>query len=267
MTKPLEYLLLGALIAIGIFIPAIAIIVPPIRVFALLFCVVELLVLAAAGWNIDTKLRTVVREKAVLDSDLEALVNQRTQVYVDSIVRLEHLASVDYLTEVANHRQIKHLMSEELARSSRTGHPFSVIMLDIDHFKSINDRYGHPVGDIVLKEVAKVCKDTVREIDHVGRVGGEEFLIVLPETNAFDAGVIAERIRERIEFLTIGENGIKVTVSLGVSTSDAGSDVGTLCETADDALYDAKENGRNCIVYSLFKANQEKENERKTLVG
>lgn len=259
MTRPYEYLILGVLLALGIVVPSFAMLEHTGTTFALLYSIAEILVFATAGIRIDAKLRDVSKDKATIDAEFDARVNERTQELVDMIVKLEHLSSVDYLTEVANCRQIKHLMSEELARSQRTDHQFSIIMLDIDHFKSINDKYGHPTGDLVLQTVAKVCKDTVREIDHVGRVGGEEFLIVLPETNAFDAGVIAERIRDRIEFLTIGEKGIKVTVSLGVSSSEIDSNVISLYETADTALYSAKDNGRNCVMYSL---ETERENSR-----
>ena len=256
MFQPFEYIIMGMFIAAGIFIPS-SVILFHTNVFpALLANIIEIIIFVCLTMQFDLKFRAVYKEKLGLDNEFEAQVNAKTQHFVDMIIKLEHLASVDYLTEVANCRHIRHLMSEELARSHRTNHPFSIIMLDVDHFKKINDTYGHPDGDLVLQAVAKVCKDTVREIDHVGRVGGEEFLIILPETTVFDAGVIAERIRDRIEFLTIGDQGIKVTVSLGVSSSDTTSNVDSMYKTADVALYDAKENGRNCVVYSLDMDNR-----------
>jgi diguanylate cyclase (GGDEF)-like protein len=128
---------------------------------------------------------------------------------------------------------------------------FSLLMLDIDHFKNCNDRYGHLVGDAVLKEVAKGIKDSVRLIDLVGRYGGEEFLIVLIETDKKQGEIVAERIRKFIEdkSIKVYDEELKVTVSIGISTFPFDSkEVKSLINKADKALYSAKESGRNKIV-------------------
>ena len=162
---------------------------------------------------------------------------------------LREQATHDGLTGLLNRTGVLEKLDDELARASRTGTPVSVLMADLDLFKSINDTRGHLVGDAVLREAARRLKTAVRRYDSVGRYGGEEFLIVLPGCNATEAAIQGERMRQAIgatPFLSGGQP-VLVTASLGAACSSNGAPE-TLVREADDALYLAKENGRNRVV-------------------
>ncbi len=166
--------------------------------------------------------------------------------------RLRDMAFKDGLTGLYNHRYFQDLMDGELSRAIRYKRPFSLIMLDLDHFKKINDKYGHPVGDIVLKEVSQAIQMTIRDSDTASRYGGEEFAIVLPETEIKGAVIAAERLRKAIEQLEIDTNGcrIDVTASVGVTCSHPTTDErdkSEILSEADNALYNSKNKGRNMI--------------------
>ncbi len=166
--------------------------------------------------------------------------------------KLQELVFKDGLTGLYNHRYFQELMDKELDRSRRYAKEFSLILFDIDHFKKINDSYGHPGGDQVLKSLSNVVLKTMRESDMVARYGGEEFAVVLPETNETGAKVFAERLRRAIEQLeTLFDNRtIKCTISLGVTTCLPGAEVenkSILIDSADKALYRSKNNGRNQV--------------------
>ncbi len=161
---------------------------------------------------------------------------------------MERMATTDGLTGLFNHRTFQSKADEALAQAKRYGRKCSVILTDIDHFKSVNDTYGHPTGDAVLKNVAKILREKARDTDVVARYGGEEFAIIMPETDARGAQVIAERIREAIKAETFAtEIGpLKVTLSLGIATCpDHVVDKQALIDLADQCLYHAKRNGRN----------------------
>jgi diguanylate cyclase (GGDEF)-like protein len=163
---------------------------------------------------------------------------------------LQKIAITDPLTGLYNRRGLLELGRHEVERFQRFNQPLSAIMLDIDHFKNVNDTYGHPVGDQVLCGLAERCRILIRQVDIIGRYGGEEFSILLPETDLFQASAIAERLRRSVEespFFT--EAGpISITVSLGVSRAGRSLDsLVTLIEQADAALYQAKQNGRNRV--------------------
>ncbi|MCD6420740.1 MAG: diguanylate cyclase [Synergistetes bacterium] len=169
--------------------------------------------------------------------------------------RLTKLAVTDGLTGVYNHMYLMEKLKEQFHISSRYGHCFSFVMLDIDFFKKVNDRYGHSVGDCVLKGVSKSMKESVRSADIVGRYGGEEFSVIMPMVNAEGACVASERIRKSIgeEEFICGEGrdveGVKITVSIGVSSCPDGH-IGGYSEmvvAADKALYEAKRSGRNRV--------------------
>jgi diguanylate cyclase (GGDEF)-like protein len=200
-------------------------------------------------WLIVSKmrLRAKTKELVTLKEELESKIAERTLMLQDAINELEVLASVDSLTQVSNRRHIKNILRDEASRAKRAGTNFSVIMLDIDHFKLVNDTHGHAVGDDVLRAVAKTCEATVRQVDRVGRIGGEEFLVVLPEASHPDALQVAERIRREVFNLTFPQKDLTVTISLGVSTCDSECTVPELLEQADQALYDAKDSGRNMV--------------------
>ncbi len=158
----------------------------------------------------------------------------------------EQLAVTDALTGLLNRRYIEERLLEEVKRSNRHGYPMSFLMLDVDHFKSYNDNFGHPAGDEALKLVANVIRDTLRGADVAARFGGEEFAILLPQTTDDEAAMIAERIRSNIEQTQFPQRA--VTVSIGVaSCSSELCSVNGLIQAADDALYDAKHKGRNSV--------------------
>jgi diguanylate cyclase (GGDEF)-like protein len=166
--------------------------------------------------------------------------------------QLRDMAFKDGLTGLYNHRYFQDLMDNELSRARRYKKPFSLIMLDLDHFKKINDEYGHPVGDVVLKEVSKAIKNTIRDSDIAARYGGEEFAVVLPETELRGAAILAERLRKAIEQLEIDTNGcsIDVSVSVGVTCYHPSTDKiekSEIISEADNALYNSKNKGRNMI--------------------
>ena len=167
---------------------------------------------------------------------------------------LEDLASIDPLTSCVNRRKFEELSNLELQRSSRYNNDFTLLMLDIDLFKSINDTYGHLIGDKVLKHFSSVCLELAREMDIVARIGGEEFVVMLPHTDSDGAFIFAERFREQIynSELIIDEHKIKYSVSIGISSfnRDNDTEISMILHRADLALYEAKENGRNrSIIY------------------
>ncbi len=166
--------------------------------------------------------------------------------------QLTILANTDSLTKVLNRRHFMNLAEAEFERSRRYGNILSVILLDLDHFKRVNDNYGHATGDRVLRALVGICHSTLRTIDMVARYGGEEFVILLPETEMEGARLTAERLRQRIEAATMTtENGdLLITASFGVACLDQEQlvSVEKLLDHADQALYRAKSAGRNRVV-------------------
>ncbi len=160
------------------------------------------------------------------------------------------LATTDPLTGVFNRRTFIELAEQELARSRRAGAPLSLMMLDLDHFKRVNDTYGHLTGDEVLVSFTRLIKDCVRRGDLVVRYGGEEFCVLLPGTTLPAATALAERIRAATAETALTSKPFKVTVSIGITTctGDRDATVSDLLGRADEALYRAKDDGRNCLV-------------------
>ncbi len=164
---------------------------------------------------------------------------------------MEVMATTDPLTRIPNIRYFAKWLDTELARSMRYGNDLALIMLDIDHFKKINDTYGHPQGDTVLREMADVFKDDLRKIDVVARYGGEEFIIALPQTDCVGALIVAQRLREKVEKHQFKgfTNPVTITISLGLCCL-VDSDVPepkNMIDEADQALYRAKRAGRNRV--------------------
>ncbi|HUQ02786.1 MAG TPA: GGDEF domain-containing protein [Kofleriaceae bacterium] len=165
----------------------------------------------------------------------------------DREARFERLATTDPLTGVANRRLLFDVSKRELARSRRYGTPTSLIIIDLDHFKSINDKYGHLVGDRALSHAADILGEAIRDADMISRYGGEEFGILLPMTDLDGAFEVAERCRTRLAdrpFQVNGDN-VQITASLGVASTIKEGDVDELLRRADDALLRAKATGRN----------------------
>ena len=161
-------------------------------------------------------------------------------------------AYTDLLTGTLSRRRFQEVLEIEISRSRRHGHALAVLMMDLDHFKRVNDTFGHEVGDRVLKAVATSCEDVLRGSDALGRIGGEEFAVLLPETGSVGARVAAERLRQRIAAQRVtAPDGrvVQVTVSIGIAAGDPGdpSSLAALLEVADLGLYRAKEHGRNQV--------------------
>jgi diguanylate cyclase (GGDEF)-like protein len=165
--------------------------------------------------------------------------------------QMEFLAMRDGLTSLLNRRAIEEYAESEFNITERKKHPLSIIMLDIDHFKKVNDRFGHKAGDYALQQVAKILKEDLRNYDRVGRWGGEEFMLILPDTDLDDAVVVAERIRVKIGEMKITlESGetFSIHISLGVAcVSGHVSSLSKLIDSADHAMYQAKQAGRDRV--------------------
>ena len=189
-------------------------------------------------------------------------VGQRMLELQDSLLEIQaalaHQATHDALTGIFNRRAILEQLTRELARALRQGVSISVGMCDIDHFKEINDRFGHQAGDEVLVAFARSLQNNLREYDYVGRYGGEEFLIIATGSNntQSDEGLY-ERLREQVAALAVKTKAgnISVTVSIGTAAGSGKSTVDALLAAADAALYQAKEAGRNRVVRSQEKKN------------
>lgn len=171
---------------------------------------------------------------------------------MQSNAKLQELSNTDPLTLLHNRRYMMLTLDNELQRSQRKGSPLSIIMMDIDHFKRVNDQYGHQQGDEVLVQVAGLAREGLRVYDVAARYGGEEFVLILPETRHEEACSVAERLRQRVQAHTFTGplEKLNVTISLGIATYpwvDINT-IDSLIHTADTALYRAKETGRNRVV-------------------
>lgn len=185
------------------------------------------------------RLRTDSGEKLV-----ETFIDISERKYLEE--ELYRLSITDPLTGAYNRRYFLEMLEREIERKQRTGHSFALIMLDLDHFKSINDRFGHAAGDRVLKSLVTAFKERLRKTDCLARWGGEEFVILLPDTTAAGAASLAEELRHRLSQMEIPGVG-HVTASFGVTGYCSGDTVETIIQRVDSMLYRAKENGRNCV--------------------
>ena len=167
---------------------------------------------------------------------------------------LKRLTTTDPLTGTLNRRHLNKVGEQELARARRYRRPLAMLMLDIDNFKEINDRYGHSAGDVVLQEVASILGENLRNVDHLARYGGDEFTIILTETNTSQARLVAERVRSNIasQISRHQDQEMQLSISMGVAGIESDSeemalDFAGLIQLADKALYQAKQAGRNCV--------------------
>ncbi len=192
---------------------------------------------------------------------LQALASQAAVAINNA--KLYELAITDGLTKLFIHRYFQARLDEEIIRSRRYGQEFSIALFDIDHFKNFNDTYGHQQGDIVLREMAGIMKNTIREnIDIAARYGGEEFVVILPETNIGGAGVFAERLRKNVETHDFPgqDEPLHVTISIGCSCyPHSAEEKVELIKRADDLLYVAKEKGRNQVCLDILGADEDAE--------
>ena len=181
---------------------------------------------------------------------LEQEVRERTKDLELANKKLELISKTDELTGLPNRREMNETIANEMGRSARTHKPFCFIFIDIDHFKNINDTYGHACGDIILKAVAQTIRGLLRKYDVFARYGGEEFLTLLPETDLAGAEVVAERFRKQIEKMTVryADFTIKITITLGVARFDERLGADRSIQMADKALYQGKEGGRNRVI-------------------
>ncbi|VUD59031.1 putative diguanylate cyclase AdrA [Thalassocella blandensis] len=185
--------------------------------------------------------------------DVTEVAVNRIQIQAAN-AKLHELSRTDGLTSLLNRKTWEMELDEEYRRFSRYHHSTSLIMFDIDHFKAINDNYGHPAGDEVIRETARILKENLREIDIAGRYGGEEFAVVLVNTNAEGAQTVAERIRTQVAASTVFYEDLSMnyTISLGIAElSSSMSDKTQWIDCADKALYQAKHGGRNNSVIFL----------------
>ncbi len=168
----------------------------------------------------------------------------------DDLDKLQSTLGTDFLTDVPNRRSFDEQLAGAIELAKRHGDPVSLLVIDIDHFKSVNDMHGHAAGDRVLKAVAKILNDTRRASDFLARYGGEEFVMILPQTSADQALAVADRLREKVAStrLRLENTGLNVTVSMGAGEVFPESDTKeSLFARVDGALYRAKHEGRNCV--------------------
>jgi diguanylate cyclase (GGDEF)-like protein len=200
--------------------------------------------------ELTARVKSMLRLKALQSDLLEA--NERLQNMNE---RLQELSMTDPLTGVYNRLFFQKRIDYEFQRADRYQTPLALLMLDLDHFKRINDTHGHPFGDLVLREFSELLFSSVRGVDLVARYGGEEFVVACPETNENQAMVVCERIRKKIEQARFKSEGVedKITTSIGVAVCPHPKigDADELLRVADEALYKAKQAGRNCIRIGL----------------
>lgn len=207
--------------------------------------------------NVERRLRFEAQSDALtatrrLNDELEQRVRERTQALEVANARLEALSNTDQLTQLKNRRYLEKVMEGEWLRCKRYQHEFAVVMMDVDYFKQVNDRYGHPAGDACLKQVAEQISRSVRwPTDQVVRYGGEEFCMILPETSGEEALIVAERIREQVQAgpIVTATETFSVTMSLGVCAGIPRDELSadTMLQLADMALYESKQGGRNRV--------------------
>jgi len=186
---------------------------------------------------LNNELANIIRELGKKNRELE-----------EANKKITELIRTDHLTGLANRRYFQERLGEAMSLALRRNNPLSVALADLDFFKSVNDTWGHDSGDLVLREFAALVRGECRQEDLAVRFGGEEFLILMPQTTAEQARVLAERIRQRLETLNILGNDYRITVSIGIAELGSADTQDALLKRADVALYRAKEEGRNRVV-------------------
>jgi diguanylate cyclase (GGDEF)-like protein len=204
------------------------------------------------------KIRQILNENQLLSSQLEVEVENRTKELADATLRLEvantelkKLAESDPLTGLANRRSMDRVLKQEFDRFLRRKRPFTLLVIDLDDFKTVNDRYGHEVGDKVLKVAAGLMESVLRNEDQVFRLGGEEFCLLALDTDKEQAMALAERVRQTMDHSEIEINGdhIRMTASIGGATFHEHMAIEDLFRVADEAMYRAKHSGKNRVEF------------------
>jgi two-component system, cell cycle response regulator len=199
--------------------------------------------------ELEARVRSMLRIKKLQDE-----LDRKNRQLEEVNQQLRLLSITDGLTGLYNHRHVHELLQEEHERCKRNGDPLAVAMLDLDRFKQLNDTHGHQTGDVVLADTARILRENAREVDMIGRYGGEEFIVILPEATEAAAVRFAERVREAVErhVFRSGDKEIQMTVSGGVASASAPDllQPDELIRRADMALYEAKNGGRNRVVPS-----------------
>jgi len=192
--------------------------------------------------ELNARIYASLRTKALQDE-----LRMKNKQLEDLLDRVNYMAITDALTGLYNRRRFHDVLSGEFERAKRYSTPFSLLMLDIDYFKKINDTFGHNAGDSVLKEVSEIIMKSIREIDTAARYGGEEFMVILPSTDRINAKVAAERMRNAIEQFSFSGVSSRITVSIGIAgmPDDKVDNEDKLIRCSDFALYRAKQLGRN----------------------
>ncbi|OGR53494.1 MAG: diguanylate cyclase [Desulfobacula sp. RIFOXYB2_FULL_45_6] len=209
--------------------------------------------------NISLRLYMLAQKQLFLYHDeIVNLILQGSSVALSRQLKMEHLrdaAVIDPLTQCYNRREFENQLNRHMASAVRHRTKLSVFMFDLDHFKEINDTYGHPAGDKVLREVSAMVKENIRTGDILTRYGGEEFLAILPETDKAKAMELADRLRIKISRKVIlhGKDKIKITASFGVAEMNRNADMDQLIRNVDAMLYKAKLNGRNTVMPGIIK--------------
>jgi len=175
-----------------------------------------------------------------------ALLAEKIESLEELNKRLERMAVLDVMTDLPNHRAFQERLSYEVKKAHRHGRMFSLLLIDVDNFKSYNDRFGHPAGDVLLTQLARIMRECVREVDLPARYGGEEFAIILPETDKYGGAVVAERLRAKVSDFPFRHRQVTVSVGVADFPTDA-ADGGTLVTCSDQAMYYAKTHGKNAI--------------------
>jgi diguanylate cyclase (GGDEF)-like protein len=183
-----------------------------------------------------------------LMTNLTNLYFETNQELIKTLKKIEKMATEDHLTQLYNRIHFTEMANYEVEKQKRYPEPLCLIMFDIDHFKNVNDTYGHDIGDLVLVSISKEVKDKVRKTDTLARWGGEEFVILLPDTNLDNAGLVAESLRYAIEVLDISPVK-QITCSFGISQFNEFDDINSFMKRADEALYNAKHSGRNKVCH------------------
>lgn len=194
-----------------------------------------------------TELKRTSKELELANETLELKVEERTKELSASLDEIRRISIHDNMTGLYNRMKLDESLEYEVKRASRNNEKLGLILLDIDLFKNINDTYGHQVGDSVLIELANLLKSNIRSTDVIGRWGGEEFLIIAPNTDMQGADNLAENIRKEIEHFKF-TNAVNVTASFGVTTYSTNDTPDSMIKRADDALYEAKNSSRNCVI-------------------